>query len=75
MISGTVSGALLAPRPWHVRLIGGGMTAVFNFYPTPTNTGAIYSVRLHEKFMVNQTKLSEFNFKSLLGKATTLFLD
>ena len=58
------------PKDWQLRLIGGGSSAVFSLFPRISTTNSSYYVYLHEKFMVNNTKLSEFDFKSLLGKWT-----
>ena len=44
------------------------MTAVFSLFPALSMGSASYSFYLHEKFMENDTKLSEFEFKSLLGR-------
>ena len=66
-------GETLRSRPWHVKLIGGGMTAVFSLFPTISSPLKTYSFRLHEKFMTNETKLSEFNFKSLIGMTHIIF--
>ena len=54
-------------RQWHVRLTGGGMIAVFALYPRISTSNSVYSFRLHETFMANSSKLSEFDFKSLIG--------
>ena len=54
-------------RAWQLRLTGGGMTAVFSLFPRISTKTFTYYFHLHEKFMTNETKLSEFDFKSLLG--------
>ena len=59
---------IISRRTWQVRLIGGGMTAVFSLFPTLSMGSASYSFYLHQKFIANDTKLSEFEFKSLLGR-------
>ena len=52
---------------WHVRLVGNGKTALFKFVQTLTRGQKIYTIRLHQDYMVNSTKLTEFKFKALLG--------
>ncbi|XP_065067988.1 laminin subunit beta-2-like isoform X2 [Rhopilema esculentum] len=61
-------------RQWHVRLTGGGMTAVFALYPRISTANSVYSFRLHEKFMANSSKLSEFDFKSLIGQLSSIHI-
>ena len=66
-------GETLRSRHWHVKLIGGGMSAVFSLFPTISSPLNTYSFRLHEKFMTNETKRSEFDFKSLIGMFYIIF--
>jgi len=54
---------------WHVRLIGNqGKIALFKFVQALVRGKMMYTVRLHQDYMVNSTKLSEFDFKAMLGK-------
>eukprot|EP00794_Sanderia_malayensis_P015665 gene15665-17245_t len=61
-------------QTWQVRLVGGGMTAIFNLHPLPNRNRTLYTIRIHEKFMANATKLSEFDFKSLIGQLTGIHI-
>lgn len=53
---------------WHVRLVGNGKTALFKFMQEISKAQTTYTVRLHQSYMVNVTKLSEFEFKAMLGR-------
>ena len=58
---------LVSNVPWHVRLIGNGQIALFRFKETLSKFRTIYSVVLHQDYMINATKLTEFDFKAMLG--------
>ena len=56
---------------WHVRLVGKGNTqALFKFLEDISDERTKYTIRLHEAFLVNPVKLTEFDFKSLLSNLT-----
>lgn len=60
---------------WHVRLVGNGQTALFKFVQTLVRGQLSYTIRLHQDYMVNSTKLTEFNFKALLGNHLKIISD
>ena len=43
------------------------MTVVFSLFPRLSAGNSSYYFLIHERFIANDTKLSEFEFKSLLG--------
>ena len=60
---------------WHVRLIGNkNKRALFKFLEEVTKTGRRYTVRLHQDFMVNHRKMSEFAFKALLAELNSIHI-
>lgn len=59
---------------WHVRLVGNGQTALFKFMQDVSKAQTTYTVRLHQNYMVNITKLTEFEFKAMLGRLYITFV-
>ena len=57
---------------WHLRLIGNKQTALFKFVQTLVRGQRSYTIRLHRDYMVDSTKLTEFQFKAMLGKLIIL---
>ncbi|XP_047134204.1 laminin subunit gamma-1 [Hydra vulgaris] len=65
---------LVSKVPWHVRLIGNGQVALFRFKETISKFRTLYSVILHQDYMINATKLREFDFKAMLGQLSGLHI-
>ena len=55
---------------WHVRLTGNKRTAKFKFMEELSKSRTRYTIMLHQDYMVDTIKMTEFDFKAMLGKCS-----
>ena len=55
---------------WHLRMVGNEQTVLFKFVQTLARGKMSYTIRLHQDYMIGENKLTEFEFKALLGEYT-----